>query len=398
MQDKDLEQNIEVLKFAIQTWAQQHDLWHEASFQSWFERCDDEPQENPCVLVFCPGSQLGEMLHGYYGSQFYEEFTELVYKFGYEFELDGFGALLFYVRYDKKKLIESYRDYFEWKWICSLVQLEFSDLYEEVYERFSKRPHDLYSLEPRQLEIFLDGVFRNNGYRTQLGSGQGDGGADIRLYSNDVINEVVTLVQVKRYASKAPIRLEAVQALTAVVEDEKANRGLFITTSRYLPGVKRFASRQNSRIILATSDDVAKWSGDAAKKIVEYKSHLLDKNYLEYLLRNGESSNSLEGKILHANTGYSMTMNSFAIVLRESRTAALLLRLPLIKDDNTSGTGFEYPCTQVSIINNFIKFYEDGYVFRAKKKYKSGGDLYFWGNQSLYSIWDKQKKYYDYFD
>jgi hypothetical protein len=393
MQDTDLEQNIEALKLAISSWAQRHDLWFDACFQSWFERRDDEPRENPCVLVFCPGGSLSEILHGYYGCELYDEFQEIVYNCGYYFELEGYGALFFYV-HDNDELQEAYRNYFEWKWICSLVQLDFSDLYEEIYERFYKQPQDLYHLEPRQLEILLDGIFRNNGYQTQLGSGQGDGGVDLRLYCNDVIGEVVTLVQVKRYASSNPIDLEAVQALSGVVEDERANRGLFVTTSRYLPCAQKFAARQNKRLELATSNDVSCWSSYAAERIIRDKSHLVKPDYVKFLLNTKGSSDTLEGKIFHAHAGYTMTMNSFAIVLRESRGAALLMKLPSIKINGDSYQGYEVAYTESAVLD----YLDVDYVFRAKKYRQDKGDVYLWGNQQRYLLWDGTPQDYDYLD
>ena len=206
------------------------------------------------------------------------------------------------------KLEEAYRDYFEWQWICDLIQPDFSNLYEEIYEWFQTHPSDLHCLHPRKFEILLDGIFRNNGYRTQLGSGQADGGVDLRLYSNDVIGEAVTLVQAKRYTESNPIRLEAVQALSAAVEDERANRGLFVTTSRYLPCAERFAARQNRRIQLATSNDVSCWSSYAVERIIRDKSRLVTPDHVKSLLNSKSTSNTLEGKIFRANTGYTIDL------------------------------------------------------------------------------------------
>ena len=392
MQDIRLEQNIEALKAVIFSWAQQQNLWNNASFQSWFERYDDEPQEDPCVLVFYPGDgSLGYILHGYYNSELLDEFEEMVRNCGYYFELEGYGAILFYVANDDE-LKEAYRDYFKWQWICDLVRLDFSDLYEEVYERFYKQPEELYCLEPRKFEILLDGIFRNNGYQTKLSSGQGDGGVDIRLYSNDVIGEVVTLVQVKRYASSNPINLQAVQALSAVVEDERANQGLFVTTSRYLPCAQKFAARQNKRLKLATSDDVSLWSSYAAEKIIQEKSRLVKVDYVKSLFKKKFPSNILEGNIFHATTGYTMQFNSFAIVLRESRGAALLMKLPNNTIKGDIHEGYQVPYAEFADINH-LELHESD-VFRAKKKYRENGDMYLWGNQEIYSLWDGTPKYY----
>lgn len=393
MHEADLEKNIEALKLVIYSWAQQQDLWKDCKFKSWNEHFDDEPLENPCVLLLCASGQLGEILYGYYGDELRDEFEELIQNTGFYFENHGGGVFTFWVD-SNEELEEAYRDYFEWQWICDLVQPDFSDLYEEVYAWFCKHPDALHNLEPRQFEILLDGIFRNNGYKTQLGSGQGDGGVDIRLYSNDVIGEAVTLVQVKRYAASNPIRLEAVQALSANVEDERANKGLFVTTSRYLPGVQDFAMRQNRRLKLATSDDVSLWSSYAAERIIRDKSCLIKPDYVRTLLNTTNSPDVLEGKIFHANTGYTMTINSFAMVLRESKGAALLMELPTTKVSGDSFQGFKVP----DVGSAALKHLSAEHVFRAKKKYYDNGELYFWGNRNLYSSWNGTPQGYDYLD
>ena len=142
---------------------------------------------------------------------------------------------------------------------CGLVVLDFAAISLELIEYFARHPERLHQLEWRKFEELLEAIFRNQGYRTELGPGRGDRGVDLRLIQKDSIGDLVTLVQAKRYSPANPIGLEAVAALYAVVEDERANRGLFVTTSRYLPSAQQFAQRQNRRLVLADGDEVAKW-------------------------------------------------------------------------------------------------------------------------------------------
>jgi len=135
----------------------------------------------------------------------------------------------------------------------------FDEITCEVLEYFARNPAELERLHWRKLEELLDSVFRNQGFYTEIGPGNGDDGVDLRLVQKDTIGEIVTLVQAKRYASKYPVHLEAVQALSAVVDHNKANRGLFVTTSRYLPSTQRFAEAQRGKLVLAQSEDVSRW-------------------------------------------------------------------------------------------------------------------------------------------
>jgi len=142
---------------------------------------------------------------------------------------------------------------------CKLLVPDFAKINEELFDWFAKHPEQLQDLNWRQFEKLLNAIFKNQGFHTELGPGSGDGGVDLRLIQKDNIGELLTLVQAKRYKSRYPIGLSAVQALAAAVDDEKANRGLFVTTSRYLPVAERFAERQERRLTLATSKEVAEW-------------------------------------------------------------------------------------------------------------------------------------------
>ena len=110
----------------------------------------------------------------------------------------------------------------------SLLIPDFSIISRELIEHLSKHPEDLQRLHWRKFEELLEAVFRNQGYETALGPGRADQGVDLRLVRKDSIGSVVTLVQAKRYRDDNPINLEVVQALSAVVDDEKANRGILV--------------------------------------------------------------------------------------------------------------------------------------------------------------------------
>ena len=136
---------------------------------------------------------------------------------------------------------------------------DFSIISDEVIAYCAGHPEVLDELHWRKFEELLDSVFTNLGYVTELGPGAGDHGIDLRIIQKDSIGELLTLVQAKRYKKDHPVGLQAVQALYGAVNSYAAHRGLFVTTSRYLPGVHEFASRHNERLILADSNDVAGW-------------------------------------------------------------------------------------------------------------------------------------------
>lgn len=149
---------------------------------------------------------------------------------------------------------------------CRIILPNFNEINSELIEYFAKHPENLIDLPWRRFEELLDVIFKNQGFRTILGTGSADGGVDLRLLHSDACGELLTLVQAKRYR-KLPIQLDAVQAFCAVMDDEKANRGVFVTTSRYLPVAQRFADRHRHRLVLADSQDVSRWCQEAVRRI-----------------------------------------------------------------------------------------------------------------------------------
>lgn len=143
--------------------------------------------------------------------------------------------------------------------LCSIVVPDFSSLNAELLSFLAKHPEYLHRLHWRRFEELLDAIFKNLGYRTELGPGRNDYGVDLRVYHRDDIGEMLTLVQAKRNDPNRPIGLEPVAALSAIVDQENAQRGLLVTTSRFLPVARRFADKEARRIVLADGVDIAAW-------------------------------------------------------------------------------------------------------------------------------------------
>ena len=387
--DSELEEKIENLKTIVVSVIEKnspegHNYY---GFKSYAEHYDDEPGENPCVLVLWSDEWFLESLRGSRGIDLSGEIDAAIEHTGFYLEED-----CFYVSDDESDLAIAYRDYFEWCWICDLITPDHSSLYEEIFDRFHKNPDELYKLSSRKYEEFLEVVFQNNGYRTLLGLGGNDGGVDLRLYTNDIVGESVTLVQARRYRSDLPIKLEAVQALTAVVDDQKANRGLFVTTSRYLPCAKKFAARHNSRIQLASSNNVAEWCDLASHRIIKEKSLLVEFGQIQKILT-GEKNKGLEGKIFHAQWGYNCTINSYAMIVRETKWLALLVALPekIHTHDGYGQNGTNLPDTSLEALSRIDKFC----VFRAKKRFNADKFAGLWGRRQSCSLWDGKPNYFN---
>ena len=65
--DNELEEKIENLKNIVKSVIEKHDLWDDdyCRFSSYAEYYDDEPSENPCVLVLSFDGYVLEAMNGW---------------------------------------------------------------------------------------------------------------------------------------------------------------------------------------------------------------------------------------------------------------------------------------------------------------------------------------------
>ena len=391
--DNILEVKIRDLQTKIISWAQSNNIWDGSCFYSYSEYFDDEPSEtDACVIVLALDGHFFQMFNILY-DQYTDEFDDIVDETDFRYEQESSHVLLFYCK--DECLNKLYLDYFEWKWISELVKPDYTSLYDEFYDYFHKNPDKLYSLEPRKVEILISEVFKNQGYQTVLGPGTNDGGVDLRLYQKDEIDQIVTLVQIKRYKKEIPIDLKSVAFLSALVEEEKANRGLFITTSRYLPQSKSFAARQKNRLILADSINVSEWCENVKTRIVRDKSKILNS---EYILRLLKHKDGMLGQVVVASLGGNCMKNQFCLIVKDSPFVSLLMKIPgkAVKhhDPPYNFRGNEVPILEEDII---LKCLKKENIFRAKKDISSD-KIHFWGDKNLFSIWDGKPVYFDILD
>lgn len=380
MNDSDLKQRLADLRRDIVAWAKSHDVWYDASFTDWFSHFDTEPEPFPCVQVLAYDGTFYEVMNGQ--SDLEEELTRLIHDAG--FHLEHWDNVTSVIYSNDDRYDDLYRDYFEWQWVCRLVRDDYGDLYEELFDYFVNNPAKLKELHHRDFEKLLDAVFRNNGYDASLGPGSGDGGVDLKLYHKDAIGDVVTLVQAKRYGDNNPIKLEAVSALSGVVEDQNANRGLFVTTSRFLPSAREFAERQSHRLELATSTDVARWCQTASSRIVRDKSTLVDRSLLHELIAS-QRSMKVPDRIVQGTWGYNCTNVTFCLVLKETKNAALLMKIP---KSIVSGDGQIGACIPDLNATSTDQCRQRN-VFRAKKSKSTFSEkLGYHGDHTLYTAWD----------
>lgn len=262
--DCQLEKRIDGLEASVEAWARQNDLWHDTCFRRVVKRFDMETGA-PTVTTLRADGLLAELailpglgaIHDTREAQRLSDECQGLIE-GHGFYGDAFDEVrLDIIPLEQKStfVFQQFKEYMRWKWICNLIQGDFDALNSELYEYFGKNWEQLTRLDWRKFEKLVAELLHSQGFETELGPGHADGGVDIRLLQRDPIGDILTLVQVKRYGENNPIKLQAVQALHGAKEAEGADRSMFVTTSRYLPSARNFASRENVQMELYVSED-----------------------------------------------------------------------------------------------------------------------------------------------
>lgn len=386
--DQELIATIMTLHAAIECWARKKDLWLDCGFKTYDEHVDAEPRSPAAVSLLWFEGPLHNVFNGTYDDGSLDEFDALVDGFRFEWENRDGTSIAFYAL--DSTLASAFDSYFRWQWICKLIQPDCDDVYEEMYAHFARRPDDLHRLSWREYEILLHRIFQNQGFQSELGPGRGDGGVDVRLLQRDPIGDVMTLVQAKKYAPNRKIKLEAVQALHGAATVDGALKSIFVTTSAYEPVAKRFAARTSGSMTLATSDDVAKWCETASAGIVTDKSALVSKAHVGRII--DDVSRSLDARVLRAHSGYNTVINDFALVIKETKHAALLMALPrqIVSHDGYEQAGYEVPVLNETA----LAMQKPDLVWRARRRFLDGSVSY-WDGSRLYSAWDGRPAHFD---
>lgn len=385
--DVELESVIASLHSSIQKWADKHGLWFDCGFQSYAERVDGEPDTTPVATILHFDGDIGRAIDGEFAGLDIE-FFDLLEKQGFWYErIDGVTAYIY--PDENNPLFQPFLDYVNWQWVCGLVQPDVADVYEELYSHFAQRPDDLHRLTWRQFEVLLFRIFQNQGFSCELGPGSNDGGVDVRLLQRDPLGDILTLVQAKKYAPKNKINLSAVAALHGVADVDSAQKSIFVTTSDYLPSAHKFAGRTSIPMMLATSNDVQEWCQNASDGMIRDKSKLVTLRSVSQLVQNLFPK---DPRIVHAHTGYSLVSNQFALVLKETKHAVLLMNIPsrTISDDGYGQRGTEIP----DIGPQCFERLNAENVFRAKRSVVNGRVQY-WNGRNLFGAWNGEPVHFD---
>jgi hypothetical protein len=384
--DAHLKVLIERAKQITEAWAKRHDLWHDSCHKDPLTHYNDEPDQGGPVLLLCSDGPAMTALE--WDDEHAQELRGELEEVGFYLELEDRVTACYHLIEENSELQREFDHYAQWRWICQLIEADSAEVSGDLYKYFAKNPNEFHRLPHREFEKLISSIFAARGWKTELGPGSGDQGVDLRVWQTDPLGDLLTLVQIKRYSPHRAINLEAVAALEAHVSREEANRGLFVTTSRYLPGVQKFAARAKHRMQLAEPDDLQRWCEESAQATRTARNRALALESFGPLMEEIRQF----GTHRHLVVG-SRYDHSFCVVLKETKTSALLVHIPSIVVSGDRHQGHSIPQLSGEIFDPSF----ESTVFRATRSEKNGHVSY-WGQRCLYQQWDGRPCRSDHWD
>lgn len=125
--------------------------------------------------------------------------------------------------------------------------------YIGIAKKLDEKIQVLLSISPRDFEHIIERLYAEMDYKTELTPAQKDGGRDIIAYKNEKGKQEQLRIECKQYSK--PVGVELVRALLGVVADEKVNKGVLVTTSRFTKSAKDFA-RKNPRLEIISAEEL----------------------------------------------------------------------------------------------------------------------------------------------
>lgn len=127
-----------------------------------------------------------------------------------------------------------------------------------IYEEILQNPGYVYNLEPCEFEELVADVFRRMGFNADVTQKTHDGGKDIVATFEMGGVLYTTYFECKRYSPDRPVGVEIVRELYAVMEMERVDKGVIVTTSHFTRGAVAEAQRLNGRIRLIDFDELCR--------------------------------------------------------------------------------------------------------------------------------------------
>jgi restriction system protein len=124
-----------------------------------------------------------------------------------------------------------------------------------IRAKFIESPYSvafLDSIDPYEFEYLVDSLYHKMGYATTMTRRTHDGGMDIIAGKVRPGQKERILIQCRK--SKKNISVDKVRSLLGVVSDNKATKGVFVTTANFTPDSKKIAEQTGRLELIALAD------------------------------------------------------------------------------------------------------------------------------------------------
>ena len=133
------------------------------------------------------------------------------------------------------------------------MEMEYDDIPDEilsVYEQILYNPQSVYDLRSWEVEELVAEVYRRNGFDAEVTQRTRDGGRDVIATCEVGGVTYSTYFECKQQGMNNPVGVDIVRALYGVMERDRIDKGVIVTTSRFTRDSVKEAEALNGRIKL----------------------------------------------------------------------------------------------------------------------------------------------------
>ena len=133
------------------------------------------------------------------------------------------------------------------------MEMEYDDIPEpllSVYDQILIDPNSVYNLESWEFEELVAEVYSRNGFRAKVTQRTRDGGRDVIATCEVGGVSYSTYFECKQQGARRPVGVEIVRGLYGVMERDRIDKGVIVTTSRFTRDAIKEAEMLNGRIKL----------------------------------------------------------------------------------------------------------------------------------------------------
>jgi restriction endonuclease Mrr len=215
------------------------------TFKTWFSTIMFDSYENGILKFVIPSHFFFEWITEHYDSLLNKVFAK---NFGTDIKFVEFQTLI------PKDWI------YEPKVLKPLKVEIITNIHDELIKDLRNEPTLVHKISPVEFEELVAFLMRKRGYEVFQTPRSRDGGKDlIAKFKTPLGDNFVCYVECKKYDLSNPVGVEYIRSLYGVVESDKVNLGMLVTTSRFTRGAIDFGKLHENRLKLKDFVDLKDW-------------------------------------------------------------------------------------------------------------------------------------------